>query len=143
MSGSSPAETADALGWHRETFPDDPQMCGFPRTAGWSNSFVGATIGADSLDTWSRGLERFNAVRATQNPAQFCDVDYFALIKEPLRTVEEIYAHFGIELTDEARTAITHTDDESKKGPRASKHTYSLADYGLTEDQVKDRFRGL
>ena len=25
------------------------------------------------------------------------------------------------------------TDEESKKGPRAPKHTYSLADYGLTE----------
>jgi hypothetical protein len=32
---------------------------------------------------------------------------------------------------------------ESKKGPRAPKHTYSLADYGLTDEQVKDRFKGL
>ena len=88
-------------------------------------------------------MQSFNAVRAEQNPAQFYDVDYFALIKEPLRTVEEIYSHFGIEMTDDARAAITRTDDESKKGPRAPKHTYSLADYGLTEDQVKDRFRGL
>jgi hypothetical protein len=110
---------------------------------GWSNSFVGATIGADSLETWSRGLERFNAVRARQNPAQFCDVDYFELIKEPLRTVENIYTKFGIEMTDAARSAIAQTDDESKQGPRAPKHTYSLADYGLTEDQVTERFRGL
>ena len=36
-------------------------------------------IGADSLETWSRGLELFNAERAKQNPAQFCDVDYFEL----------------------------------------------------------------
>lgn len=120
-------------------------MCSLAQhtTDGWSNSFVGATIGADSLETWSRGLERFNAVRAKQNPAQFCDVDYFALIKEPLRTVGEIYSHFGIEMTDAARAAIAHTDEESKKGPRAPKHTYSLADYGLTEEQVKERFRGL
>jgi len=130
---------------HRPAETIMASMCSLSQhtTAGWSNSFVGATIGADSLDTWSRGLERFNAVRATKNPAQFYDVDYFALIKEPLRTVEEIYTHFGIEMTDEARAAITHTDDESKKGPRAPKHTYSLADYGLTEDQVKERFRGL
>ena len=46
-------------------------------------------------------------------------------------------------MTDAARAAIAHTDDESKKGPRAPKHTYSLADYGLTEDQVTERFRGL
>jgi len=110
---------------------------------GWSNTFVGATIGADALETWSRGLERFNAVRATRNPAQFYDCDYFELIREPIGTVERIYSHFGIEMTDDARTAIVHTDEVSKQGPRAPKHTYSLADYGLTEDQVKERFRGL
>ena len=70
-------------------------------------------------------------------------MDYFELIREPLRTVENIYTHFGIEMTDAARAAIAQTDDESKQGPRAPKHTYSLADYGLTEDQVTERFRGL
>lgn len=110
---------------------------------GWSNTFVGPTIGADALDTWGRGLERFNAVRSTANPAQFCDVDYFELIRDPIGTVENIYSHFGIEMTDDARAAIEATDEESKQGPRAPKHTYSLADYGLTEEQVKDRFRGL
>lgn len=110
---------------------------------GWSNTFVGPTIGADALDTWGRGLERFNAVRSTANPAQFCDVDYFELIRDPIGTVENIYSHFGIEMTEGARAAIEATDEESKHGPRAPKHTYSLADYGLTEDRVKDRFRGL
>ena len=130
---------------HRPAETIMASMCSLAQhtAEGWSNSFVGPTIGADSLETWSRGLERFNAVRAEQNPAQFCDVDYFELIKEPLRTVENIYAHFGIELTDEARAAIARTDDESKQGPRAPKHTYSLADYGLSEDQVTERFRGL
>ena len=110
---------------------------------GWSNTFVGPTIGADALDTWGRGLERFNAVRSTANPAQFCDVDYFELIRDPIGTVENIYSHFGIGMTEDARAAIEATDEESKQGPRAPKHTYSLADYGLTEEQVKDRFRGL
>jgi hypothetical protein len=32
---------------------------------------------------------------------------------------------------------------ESKKGPRAPKHTYSLEDYGLTVEQVRERFEGL
>ena len=110
---------------------------------GWSDTFTGPTIGADALETWSRGLERFDAVRATQSPAQFYDCDYFELIRDPIGTVEQIYAHFGIEMTEDARSAITRTDEESKQGPRAPKHTYSLADYGLTEEQVKERFKGL
>ena len=63
--------------------------------------------------------------------------------RDPIRTVEEIYASFGIDMTDEARAAIQTTDEESKQGPRAPKHTYSLADYGLTEEQVKERFANL
>jgi hypothetical protein len=120
-------------------------MCSLAQhtTAGWSNVFVGETIGADSLETWSRGLELFNAERRKHDSAQFYDVDYFDLIRDPLGTAENIYSHFGIDLTDEARSAIAQTDQQSKQGPRAPKHTYSLADYGLTEEQVKDRFRGL
>ena len=57
--------------------------------------------------------------------------------------MQTIYSHFGIDFTDAAQDAITRTDEESKQGPRAPKHTYSLSDYGLTEDQVKEAFKGL
>jgi hypothetical protein len=46
-------------------------------------------------------------------------------------------------VTDEARAAMRASDEESKQGPRAPKHTYSLEDYGLTADAVKERFKGL
>lgn len=120
-------------------------MCSLAQhtTQGWSTTFVGATIGADSLETWSRGLERFNTVRATANPAQFFDVDYHDLIGDPIGTVASIYAHFGLEMTDSARAAIGRTEEGSRQGRRAPKHTYSLADYGLTDDQVRERFSGL
>jgi len=70
-------------------------------------------------------------------------MDYFDFIADPVREVEKIYRHFGIDFTDEARAAVEHTHAESKKGPRAPKHTYSLADYGLTDEQVEERFKGL
>ena len=61
------------------------------------------TIGQDSLETWSRGLELFNAERAKHDPAQF--YDSITSTSSPIRSavVEEIYRHFGIELTDAAR----------------------------------------
>jgi len=130
---------------HRPAETIMASMCSLAQhtTQGWSNTFVGPTLGADELDTWARGLERFNAVRASRNPAQFCDVDYSTLIRDPIGTVASIYKHFGIELSGDARAAIERTDEESKQGPRAPKHEYALADYGLTTDQVKERFAGL
>ena len=70
-------------------------------------------------------------------------MDYTDLVADPLGTVENIYAAFGIVMTEEARRAIERTDADSKQGRRAPRHSYSLADYGLTEDEVKERFTGL
>ncbi|MDT5173064.1 MAG: hypothetical protein QOG37_315 [Mycobacterium sp.] len=109
----------------------------------WSTNFAGAQIGADAVETWSRGLERFNSARAQYDSAQFCDVDYHQLIADPLGTVAEVYRHFGLPLTDEARQAMKASHAESQTGPRAPKHKYSLADYGLTAEAVKERFAGL
>ena len=110
---------------------------------GWSTTFAGAEIGADAVETWSRGLERFNTVRAKHDPAQFYDVDYRDLMADPLGTVATVYRHFGLTLTDEARKAMEDSHAESQTGARAPKHKYSLADYGLTAETVKDRFAGL
>jgi hypothetical protein len=95
------------------------------------------------METWSRGLERFNTARARYDPAQFYDVDYRELIDDPMRIVADIYRHFGLTLTDEARAAMEKSHAESQSGERAPKHKYSLADYGLTVDAVKERFAGL
>jgi hypothetical protein len=120
-------------------------MCSLAEAAteGWSTTYVGETIGADSLDTWGRGLERFNSERAKHDPAQFCDVDYKEFVGDPIGTVERIYSHFDLPLTDSALGAMREIHDESQKGPRAPKHTYRLEDYGLTTEQVQDRFAGL
>ncbi len=120
-------------------------MCSLAQhtTEGWSTTFVGAQIGADAMETWSRGLERFNLARAQYDPAQFYDADYQDLIADPMALVADIYRHFGLTLTDEARKAMADSDAESKTGARAPKHTYSLADYGLTVEAVKERFAGL
>jgi hypothetical protein len=120
-------------------------MCSLAQhtTEGWSNTFSGNVIGQDAIETWSRGLELFDAERAKHDPAQFYDLDYFELIKDPIGVVEAIYRQFGLDFTDAARESMATMHAESQKGPRAPKHTYSLADYGLTPDEVKERFKGL
>jgi hypothetical protein len=120
-------------------------MCSLAQhtTEGWSNTFSGNVIGQDAIETWSRGLELFDAERAKHDPAQFYDLDYFELIKDPIGVVETIYNQFGLDFTDAARESMETMHTESQKGPRAPKHTYSLADYGLTPEEVKERFKGL
>jgi hypothetical protein len=130
---------------HRPVETIMASMCSLAQhtAEGWSTTFTGAQIGADAMETWSRGLERFNTARAKYDSAQFYDVDYRELIADPMGTVADIYRHFGLTLTDEARVAMEKSHAESQSGERAPKHTYSLAEYGLTVDAVKERFAGL
>jgi hypothetical protein len=130
---------------HRPAETIMASMCSLAQhtTEGWSTGFTNDVIGQDSLETWSRGLELFNAERAKRDPAQFYDLDYFEFVKDPIAVVGSIYEKFDIDFTDAARQAISDSHAESQRGPRAPKHTYSLDDYGLTPEQVKERFKGL
>jgi hypothetical protein len=109
-------------------------------TAGWSERFRGETIGRDQLDLWARGLEKFTADRARLNPAQFYDVHYADFVDDPVGTVETIYAHFGLPLTEQARAAMRGLHEESTSGAARPAHRYQLADFGLTGEEVDERF---
>lgn len=109
-------------------------------TKGWSNTFVGAQIGHDVLDTWARGIDCFNTSRANYNPQQFCDVDYFDFVADPVAVAAGVYRHFGLTLSDDTTLAMQLAHDEGTEGHRAPKHRYALADYGLTAAQVNERF---
>ncbi|GAB3129645.1 sulfotransferase [Tsukamurella serpentis] len=113
-------------------------------TRGWSTVFAGDVIGADQLDTWARGLTAFDDARARHTAAgrgdRFVDVDYRDLVSDPLGTVERIYRAFGIESTTPAREAMDAMHRASRTGARRPNHTYSLSDYGLTEDLVRATF---
>jgi hypothetical protein len=109
-------------------------------SAGWSPAFTGEVIGRDQLELWARGLERFTAVRARHDPARFCDVSYDEFVKHPIRTVEAIYAHFGLTLSAGARDAMRALHAQGAPAPARPAHRYALSDFGLTGDQVDERF---
>jgi hypothetical protein len=109
-------------------------------TEGWSDKFRGPVVGETQLDLWARGAERFLSDRKRHNAAQFCDVYYEDFVADPIGMVGAIYRHFGLELTDRARTAMTALHSESTSGAARPAHKYTLDDFGLTADQVDARF---
>ena len=111
-------------------------------SAGWSSVFAGEVIGRDQLELWARGIERFTAERARHDPAQFCDVDYSEFAADPVRTVEAVYAHFGLAPGDPARAAMRALRAHSAPADVRPTHRYALSDFGLTDDQVDERFAG-
>jgi hypothetical protein len=109
-------------------------------TAGWSDTFAGEVIGRDQLELWASGLERFGAERARHDPdpsSRFFDVSYDDLVADPVGTAEAVYAHFGLPFGGAAADAMRAL---STGGRALAAHRYTLADFGLTEEQVEERF---
>jgi hypothetical protein len=130
---------------HREPRTAIASVCSLSAeaTKGWSTTFQGAVLGREQLELWARGLEEFVAARARHNPAQFVDVHYDDFVADPVGTAESIYTQFGLPLTDQARTAMRDLHAASTQGERRPSHSYSLADAGLTAEEVDTRFAGI
>ena len=109
-------------------------------TAGWSSKFVGEVIGRTQLDLLARCVARFARERVAYPAEQFVDVQYDDFVADPVGTTRGIYDAFGLDWTPEVDVAVTAIDNESRRGGRRPRHRYDLADYGLTEAEVRAAF---
>jgi hypothetical protein len=107
---------------------------------GWSDLYRGDVVGRAQLDLWARGLERFVADRALHDQQKFVDVYYEDFVSNPIGVIETIYERLGTPLSDEAGTAMQRLHDESRSDGRKPAHRYELADFGLTAEEVDERF---
>jgi hypothetical protein len=71
--------------------------------------------------------------------SRFTDVGFREAVTDPMAQIERIYRHAGIELTDEARTAMAawRVRDAAEK---LARHTYSAEQFGLTNEQIREEF---
>jgi len=109
-------------------------------TRTWSTVFHGRLIGETQLELWSSSANAFRAAREKYNPAQFVDVEYSSFVGNPHRTVQSIYDAFDLQLTPQHDARVSSLDLVYSSGETQAKHAYSLADYDLTEDEVRSAF---
>jgi hypothetical protein len=72
--------------------------------------------------------------------AQFIDVQFEDIVKEPVATIEGVYAKLGWPIDDTARTGIGDYAKNKPKGSRGA-HAYSLAESGLDAGAERERYR--
>jgi Sulfotransferase family len=109
-------------------------------TAGHSTTYVGPVIGQTQLDLWSRAYRAFWAARTRYDAAQFADVAFSDLRADPVGVARSLYEQWDLDWTPQVQSAIADLDREARSGDAAPRHSYSLEDYGLSEDQVRAAF---
>lgn len=90
------------------------------------------------LELLAKSTEKALAARA-QAPGRVVDVGFRELVKDPLATVERVYAACGRTLADDARARMRRYLDENPRR-KHGEHRYALEDFGLTRAEVDERF---
>ncbi len=100
-----------------------------------------AFVGRQQADLWQRHLQR--AVEAREKFAdkssQFFDTAFIEVAKDPVGMIVRIYDHFGLTLTEDARSrmeAFLASNPRDKQGV----HSYTLEGFGLDRAEVAPRF---
>lgn len=84
---------------------------------------------------WLRALEKAEAVRRKADPARFFDVHNDDIHCDPLGTVERIYAHFGLPISDAARASWRQRVAADPRGGHGI-HRYNFEDWGLSTQEI-------
>jgi hypothetical protein len=99
-------------------------------------------LGGEVSRRWSDSANLVTRLRAgrPELAKSFCDVDYVALVRDPLGVVRGIYRHFGRELTREAESAMRLFIAHNPKDKRGA-HLYTLEQFGLVPEEERANFR--
>lgn len=71
--------------------------------------------------------------------AHLTHLDYRELVDDPVGSVARVYADLGHELDDDARRLVGAWMDAHPQDLHG-RHVYDIADFGLSRDQVRERF---
>ena len=97
-------------------------------------------VGENPVETFGGMVERADAFKAKHGADAIHDVQDVDTVRDPIATVRKIYERFDEPLTAEADAAMDSYLVENQKG-KHGKHSYDLAEYGLTREGVHERFK--
>jgi hypothetical protein len=93
-----------------------------------------------SFPSWTTGIPAVPLMRHLGGFLLHRGLPPQAVVKHPVQTAEAVYAHFGLTLSAAARDAMRALHAQGAPAPARPAHRYALSDFGLTDDQVDDRF---
>ena len=109
---------------------------------GFSDHIDKASIAREVRQRWEEGAGL--AVKCRQAPGnlqqQLFDVHYAELLRDPMSMVRRIYAHFDLELSPSAETAMERFLLANPKN-KGGVHRYSLEEFGLNPAEERRRFQ--
>jgi Sulfotransferase family len=131
---------------HREPVGVTASICSMTEKMVYGFNFGGVSedelkmLGPRIMDWYATSLEKGLAAREHISPDRYFDYGFKDFIADPRATVQGIYDHLQLPMEEATRQAIEDHIARNAKG-KHGKHEYDLQRYGLTEQQVRDRYK--
>lgn len=125
---------------HRAPEEAIPSVCSMCYSFGrfMQPSLSREAYGRYQLDLYQRIFQHAFLARRRAALGQFYDVDFWAFVADPIAEIERIYDHFNFDLSDGARDAMVRWHESRPRGQQGE-HRYSARDFGLDEDEIRER----
>jgi hypothetical protein len=94
-------------------------------------------LGEEMLTLWHEGQVRMMAYRKAHPELRVHDMRYQDLAADPVATVRAAYRFHGMEFTADSAAGVSRWLAENP-ADKHGRHTYSLDDFGLTENRIRD-----
>jgi len=104
----------------------------------WYGRIYADHIGGHITDRFFQGIEWGEAVKQA-HPDKFFDVRFEDLIRDPIAMVQSIKEHFDLPQDPDTARAMQAWMDQPR-ADKPGKHVYSAEQWGLDEDEVRERF---
>jgi hypothetical protein len=125
---------------HRDPLSCTASICSMTQTLMQDQVEIDPVVlGPIVMDFYATSLERGLAARDQLEPQRFVDVNHDDFVNDGLAVAVRIYEHFGLPLSFETRALLETHVAEHPRGKHGS-HDYQLDEFGLSEQQVLDRF---
>jgi hypothetical protein len=96
-------------------------------------------LGSEQLGRWSDAVARAMDFRARVGDDRFADLSFGDLQADQVGALARAYETIGLPFSTASRQAVAHWSVGHKPGSHG-RHTYDLAEFGLTVDEVHERF---
>jgi hypothetical protein len=129
---------------HRDPLEVVPSMASLHTTlrSTFSDAVDPVRTGAEATRRWADGIGRALAARdaGCAPPAQFLDVWYTDLVRDPIGAVRGVYRHFDLPFAAPLEERMRRFLAENPKD-KHGRHQYTLGQFGLDRDEELARYR--
>jgi hypothetical protein len=96
-------------------------------------------MGREWLDLWHAGITRAIEARRRILPGRLLDVSYRDLVASPAGVVRRVHAFAGVTPATDVERSVARWLAQNP-ADKHGKHAYTLAEFGLTAGEVRERF---